>query len=261
MPSFPFSRCARLPFASCLMIGLALTVPATAQDAADPLAERLISARGEVEQLNSELELLREEQRSVLAGLSAQRAELSASVDRQQLLAREAEAKLAEAEARASEAGASGDSLVPLLHQAIDALIAQIRGGLPFQVDQRVDALEEIRTQMTAGTLSPSRAVNRLWASFEDEFRLTRENSLHSQTVELAGERVLADVAKIGSMALYFRTQDGRVGQATQAGGEWRFVEITQANQRAQVLALFDALRKQIRVGFFELPMVAGGSR
>ncbi len=244
-----------------LALSLAFALPAIAQGGADPLAERLIQLRGEVEQINGELELLREEQRTVLAGLNAQRAELAASVDRQQLLAREAAAKLAEAEARAAEAGASGDALTPLLLAAVDALSASVRAGLPFKIEERLAELDGFRTQLGNGSLSPARGVNRLWAFYEDEFRLTRENGLHSQTLQVGDERVLADVAKLGAMALYFRTQDGRYGRAERAGTGWRFVELTDRADQQRVVALFDALRKQIRSGWFELPLAAGGGR
>jgi hypothetical protein len=242
----------RLAFALALLLASA---PLLAQSAADPLTDRLIRLRSEVEQVNSELELLREEQRTTLAGLAAQRAELSASVDRQQLAAREAQRKLDEANARVAAAGASGDGLRPLLDAAVDGLAAQIAAGLPFKREERLAELEAFRVQVGNGSLPPARAVNRLWAFFEDEFRLTRENSLQSQTIELDGERLLADVAKLGSMALYFRTQDGRVGQAVAADGGWRFVATADAVAQQQIRALFDALRKQIRQGYFELPL------
>ncbi len=229
--------------------------------AEDPLTERLIALRGEVEQLNTDLGLLREEQRSVLAGLNAQRAELAASVDRQGLMVREAQSKLSEAEVRAVEAGASGDSLTPLLLDAIAALSAQVSSGLPFKVEERLAELESFRTQLQNGTLGPSRGVNRLWAFFEDEFRLTRENSMHPQTIALGNERVLADVAKLGSMALYFRTQDGRLGQAQRTAAGWSFVEATEKDTQLRIAAVFDALGKQIRSGFFELPLVAGAGQ
>jgi len=249
-------RTARVGLCLALLAGIA---PLHAAN--DPLTERLIALRGEVEQLNSDLGLLREEQRSVLAGLNAQRAELAASVDRQGLLVREAQSKLAEAEGRAVEAGASGDSLTPLLLDAIAALSAQVSTGLPFKVEERLTELEGFRTQLQNGTLSASRGVNRLWAFFEDEFRLTRENSMHPQTIALGNERVLADVAKLGSMALYFRTQDGRLGQAQRTANGWSFVAATDKETKLRIAAVFDALGKQIRSGYFELPLVAGGAQ
>jgi hypothetical protein len=236
------------------------SAPAAAQDAADELAQGLIRLRGEVEQLNSELELLREEQRVALAALNQQKAELSNSVDRQQLLAREAEQKLADKQAEIEAMGLSGDALRPALISAAESLKSYIRAGLPFKVDERIGELDAFRTQLENGSLPAQRGVNRLWAFFEDEFRLSRDNSLHSQTIDLGGERVLADVAKLGSMALYFSTRDGRIGQARRQGDGWAFVEITDSGQQAQVRALFDALNKQIRQGWFVLPMTAAGA-
>lgn len=250
LPSASAPRVARLA-----LVLLVAGLPARAQSDADALAQGLIRLRGEVEQLNSELELLREEQRTSLAALAAQRAELAAAAERQQLVAREARQKL---EARAQDsgaAGAAGDGLKPVLLDATDALAAHVRAGLPFKTEERLGELEAFRTQLENGTLSPQRAVNRLWAFYEDEFRLTRENGLHAQTIALGDERVLADVAKLGAMALYFQTQDGRLGQARRAGSAWRFEVHDDEATRQQVAALFDALRKQIRQGYFELPL------
>lgn len=241
-----------LPLALLLAAGPVL---AAAEGAG--LAERLIALRGEVEQLNSELELQRDEQRTILSGLAAQKAELNASVDRQKLAARDAEAKLTAAKETASQAGASGDALQPVLLRAIDGLQTQIKSGLPFKIDERSAELDALRTDMQNGSLPAARAANRLWAFFEDEFRLTRENALHNQTIEVDGERVLAEVAKIGAMALYFRTPDGRYGQAVKSGDRWQFRLTDNAESSAQIAQLFDALRKQIRQGYFELPVLA----
>ena len=230
--------------------------------AQQPLAERLIALRGEVEQLNNELELLREEQRTTLAGLNAQQAELRASVDRQQLAAAEARRKLDEASAAASAAGASSDTLKPKLLEAVDALTQSVRSGLPFRVDERLGELAQFRSEIESGSVPAPRAVNRLWAFYEDEFRLTRDNSLSAQTIQIGDERVLADVAKVGSMVLYFRTADGRVGRAMAAEGRWSFQPEANPVEQTRIRVLFDALGKQIRQGYFELPVArAGGAR
>lgn len=236
-------------------------VPVWAQTDVDELAQGLIRLRGEVEQLNGELELVREEQRSTLASLNAQKAELSAAAERQQLAAREAREKLQRQEAERADSGAGAARLAPILLAAAEALEAQVRAGLPFKTEERLGEIASFRTQLANGTLSPPRAVNRLWAFYEDEFRLTRENGLHTQTIALDEERVLAEVAKLGSMALYFRTPDGRLGQARRAGAGWNFVAFEDEQQRRQVAALFDSLRKQIRQGYFELPLLAGSPR
>lgn len=259
MSSFPAARSRAL--CGALLLALAAAPALAAPPDADPLAQNLIRLRSEVEQLNGELGLLREEQRSTLAALNAQRAELDATLQRQQLAAREARQKLQAQQQAGATSGVAGDVLKPVLLAAADALAAQIRAGLPFKTEERLAELDAFRSQLGNGTLPPARAVNRLWAFFEDEFRLTRENALQAQTIVLGQERVLADVARLGAMALYFQTRDGRVGQAVAEGAQWRFVLLEQETQQQQVRALFDALRKQIRQGWFELPLLAGGAR
>ncbi len=235
-----------------------LTVIASAQEA-ETLAQGLVTLRAEVEQLNSELELAREEARTTLAGLSAQRAELQAQVDRQNLAAREQQERLAQARERLADAGVEGAELKPVLLAAVDAIDGHIRATLPFKQDERRAALAELRARIDGDTVPPHRAANQIWAFVEDELRLTRENGIFSQTIDLDGERVLADVAKVGNMLLYFRSSDGRVGRLVQTGEGWRYVEVGNSVDRTRIANLFDAYRKQIRQGWFELPLAGGG--
>lgn len=237
----------------------ALLLPATIASAqeAENLAEELVKLRTEVEQLNSELDLAREEARTTLAGLTAQKTELQGQLDRQQLATQEQAQKLEEARGKVAEAGIEGAELKPVLIDAVDAIDRHIRATLPFKRDERLAALNDLRTRIANDTVPPHRAANQVWAFVEDELRLTRENGTFSQTIELDGERVLADVAKVGNILLYFRTSDGRVGRLAQTGGDWRYVQVTDSGDVARINALFDAYRKQIRQGWFELPLAA----
>lgn len=252
----------RLPLAAALF--LTPLAPLAAQDSSSPgaLAESLIKLRSEVEQLNTEVESTRQDARSQMAALAAQRAELQAQVGRAELNVRKLREDLAKKEAGASAAGVAGDALKPVILSALDTLRQSIASGLPFKQAERLAELDELKRQIESGTLAPPRAANRLWAFFEDEFRITRENGIYSQTISLEGEEVLADVAKVGSMMLFFRLSDGRLGQARRAGSAWRFEVISDAEDQKRVLAYFDSLGKQIRQGWFELPnAMAGGAQ
>ena len=223
-------------------------------DEATRLAKSLISLRGEVEQLNGELETVRTEQRTTLQGLAAQKAELEAQLERQQVQLTELEGRHAERSAAATEATTQSAGLSPVLLESIARLRTYVAGSLPFKTAERLASLDEIRALIENGTLPPTRAANRLWAYVEDELRLTRETGLYRQTVALGNEQVLAQVAKVGSMMLFYRTDDGRVGSAVRGASGWRFAPIDDEENRARVLALFDSLDKQIRQGYFELP-------
>ncbi|MCE3001488.1 MAG: DUF3450 domain-containing protein [Xanthomonadaceae bacterium] len=246
---------------AALALALAALLPAVApaQDATE-LPQRLIALRGEVESLNSELELLREEQRTTLLGLAQQKAELENNLKRQQLAQQEARDKVARLDAERVVVGAAGDALTPVMLSAIEALRAQVAAGLPFKTDERLAVLDEIRDGLTTGQLPPHRAANRLWAFHEDEFRVVRETGLHQQTIRLGDEQVLAQVAKVGAVMLLFKAPDGRLGAARRAASGWTWEESTDKADQQRIAALFDALDKQIRQGYFELPAALAAS-
>ncbi len=102
--------------------------------------------------------------------------------------------------------------------------------------------------------MTAQRGINRLWAFIEDELRISRENAIYSQSVSIDGRNVLVDVAKLGSVMMFFRTRDMEYGRAVYTAAGWRFELLTSSKQQEQVALLFDSLRKQIRQGYFELP-------
>lgn len=244
-------------------VGLAATLalagtPALAQqgerDDLDALADELVRLRGEVESLSERLAETRARHRTEMQSLSAQRGDLEATLRQEQLRIRQLEQDLAENRERAREAGIAGDELVPVAGAAIDDLEQHVRNGIPFKVGDRINALEEIRSSLESGAQPASRIINRVWSFYQDELRLTSENGLYSQTIPLGGDEVLADIAKLGTVALYFTTKEGVAGQAIERNGNWSFVELDSGADIDRVRDLFDSLQKQIRTGFFTLP-------
>jgi hypothetical protein len=181
MSRFP----ARRVVVPTLLLALALGAAAGPSVAADETAElsrRLIALRGEVENLNAELELVREEQRTTLAGLAQQKAELEANLKRQEVAAREARDRLARFAGETAASGVAGDALKPVLLATLDRLVGYVGAALPFRTEERLATIAELRTQIENGTLPPHRAANRVWGLFEDELRITRETGLYKQT-------------------------------------------------------------------------------
>ncbi len=241
------------------MVALAmmLAVPgmAAAQDGTER-AERLAALRGEVEELNHALRLDEAALGSRLQTLDLARTELEVQIRQEELQLAQLELQIDATRAEVSADGEASHVLVPSVKAGLAGLRPIIEEGLPYRTAERLAVLDELQTGLEAGTLAPHRAASRLWQTYEDELRLGRENALDRQTIVLEGEEVLVDVARIGLVALFFRTADDRVGWAEQAGGRWGFVEATDRTAKAHVLELFDALDKQIRVGAFTLPGV-----
>ncbi len=220
----------------------------------DTLAQRLIQARADVEELQSELDIQREEHKGKMAYLSAQITELEANQEREELRIRQLEQELDKLRTDAQSAGVDADSLQPVVLAVADKLRSVVSQSIPFKRQERLAELDEVVTQMEAGVNTPQRSINRLWAFIEDELRISRENAIYSQTIQLSGQPVLVDVAKLGSVVLYFRTRDNRYGLARPLNDDWSWQVVNSASQQEQIAALFDALRKQIRQGYFELP-------
>ncbi len=232
--------------------------PAYADDA---MAQRLADLRREVEQLHDEVSTEQEAIRSRARGLEAERADLEAQIRRETLRIEQLERIAAEERAALEAGGAQGDVLVPVVTDGLGKIEASIREGLPYRTAERVAAVQELRASLTAGNVRPEQAAIRTWQLIEDELRLTRENALDRQVIPLDGKDVLVEVGRIGMVALTWRAEDGRVGHAVRDGAGWRFAELTAPDDVARVLDLHDALLKQIRTGWFELPGATVGVR
>jgi hypothetical protein len=210
--------------------------------------------RGQVDQLQNELNLKREEHKNRMTYLTAQLTEMEAGRDREALRVRQLEQELEQMREQVAAAGATSETLAPIVLQYVDQLRLQVRTGFPFKVGERMAELDEMETQLNSGVITAHRAFNRLWAFVEDELRITRENAIYTQSINLHGENVLVDVAKLGNAMMYFRTRDLQYGRAVETAQGWRFEVLDSAADQELVARLFDSLRKQIRQGYFRLP-------
>ena len=252
------------------MLGLKVLIPVlatlwatTGALSAPPsdLASDLARLRTDVEALHAELELERESQRSELRTLAQQKAEVEAELRR----AERRTAKLTQAYDKLKEdadaASATRASFGPTWERCA-AIVKQLLGqSLPFKKAERIGGVDTLLSQVKEGKLAAPTALARLWGVVEDELRLSRETGLYRQTIELDGQRVLADVVKVGMVMLFFQTADGRVGKAVGAGERFRYelfdTSSPESAAEAQgVVALFDAMKKGIKTGFFELPNI-----
>ncbi|MGD9264901.1 MAG: DUF3450 family protein [Lysobacterales bacterium] len=236
----------------CLM----LATGAYAQQSPDPLAERLVTLRGQVDTLQSELDIRREEHKNRMVYLTAQLTELEASRDREALRVTKLRDDLAEMREEIERGGLDSNALQPFVLDQVDVLRDQISRGLPFKTGDRLAELDELATQLQNGVITAQRGINRLWAFVEDEIRISKENAIYSQSITIDGRNMLVDVAKLGSVMMFFRTRDLDYGRAVYGPQGWRFEMLESNADKEKVAVLFDSLRKQIRQGYFELPAV-----
>ncbi len=234
--------------------GALLVMTASAQESQETLAERLVELRGQVDELQSQLDIRRDEHKNRMAYLTAQLAELEASRDREALRVSQMQENLEEMRGKIAGDDVSSVALLPFAQEQIASLRLHITGGFPFKTVERLAELDDLDSQLSNGVITAQRGINRLWAFIEDEIRISKENAIYSQSVLIDGRNVLVDVAKLGSVMMFFRTRDMEYGRAVHTPGGWRFEILTSSDDQEQVARLFDSLRKQIRQGYFELP-------
>lgn len=237
------------------LIIIAMYAPKVMADSLDNLARSLAKIRGEVEELQSQLDLEKENHNSRIAALSSQLADLSVEERRQKVSIEKLHQSIEQLTVDSKEAERSGENLKPELLNFLSEYKRHVQNGLPFRVEDRIKAIEELENNVASKLVDPKKAVNQTWSLIEDEIRLSKENGIYQQTILLNDEKVLVDIAKLGTVFLYFQTRDNRAGMAQRIDNSgWKFVLIDSSKDKERIAKLFDALKKQIRQGYFELP-------
>ena len=219
------------------------------------MAKSLAKIRREVETLQTQLDIEKEKHANQITALSSQLADLSVEERRQKTAIEKLEHTLEKLSQASKQAEQSGEQLKPILLKVLAAYKHYVLTGFPFKIEDRIKAINTLEDNLTNQLVDPNKAVNQAWALIEDEIRLSKENGLYQQTISLDGEKVLADVAKLGTVFLFFQTRDNRAGMARKSeNGAWKFEAASATGDIQRIAKLFDALKKQIRQGYFELP-------
>lgn len=221
------------------------------------LSEKLVALRGEVDDLSSELQQLRDEHTLEMRGLLTQKNSIQSLIKQEDTEIVRLQEAMIENKKRISDLGADKESIKESLLLETERLKAYVKSGLPFKVNERLKSIDDYAGSLQADVLSSHKATNTLWSLIEDELKLTRNNGLYRQTVNLDGKEHLAHVAKIGMVMMYFRIDndqgDHQYGMYKKAGSNWH-TKIVTGGDASKVKRLFDALEKQIHIGYFELP-------
>lgn len=219
------------------------------------LAKTLAKIRGEVETLQTQVDAEKEKHSSKMTALASQLADLSVEERRQKLSIEKLQHSIEKMGANARQAEQSGERLKPVLLQILSDYKRHIQSSFPFKIEDRLKAVRDIENNVNNQLVDPNKAVNQTWALIEDEIRLSKENGIYQQTIPLEGEKVLVDIAKLGTLFLLFQTRDNRSGMVKRTSdGGWKFEILDDTSEVERVKILFDSLKKQIRQGYFEIP-------
>lgn len=223
-------------------------------DTETALVDSIMKLRADVEGLYSQLQEKKENHRAQMKSFAMQKADLESQINRQDTAFKKLHLDVENTRKQMLEASSKNKDLKPLLLAALSSLMQDVERGLPFKKSARMADLEKLRSRIEAGTITPERGLSQVWASYEDALRLTRENGVFKQEIELDGQSHLSDVAKLGSVMMFFRTPDDRLGYVEKSGDGYNYHISESEEEQRQISTLFDAIKKQIRSGYFHLP-------
>ncbi|MBN2496954.1 MAG: DUF3450 family protein [Deltaproteobacteria bacterium] len=243
-------------FAAVVTAGVCIGLCGQALAGSADYGKKLAKLRAEVDELESRLDRIRSAARAERLSLETQKGDLEVLLRKEQVRAETLRRMRAKQLAERRKAESWSARLVEPARESAGRLRELVLRSLPFKRQERLDAVDEILAGLEGPRADPALALSRLWQLLEDELKLTAESGLHRQVIQLEGERSLVEVARLGMGVLYFRTEDDRLGWAVPgSGGRYAFEVLRDEKRREALEALFEALRKQIRSGYFELPL------
>jgi len=225
-----------------------------ASTSVENMAESLMKLRAEVVSLDSQIEDEKDEFKASMKSLIMEKNELDTSIAREELSHKRLTKDLEKIKKQIADQSKNSEGLKPIVLHTITKIEEHINNEIPFKVNDRLNDIKRISEQLESALITPQKALVQVWNSYSDMIRMSKENAAFKQTIVLDGKEILAQVARVGSVMMYFKTPDDRVGYVTKSGGSYTYLESVEKEQKEQILTLFDAFKKQIRSGYFTLP-------
>jgi hypothetical protein len=243
-------------FRKLISIPAVLAISGTMLHAAndDSMVKSIMELRSDVEALYTQIDANKEAYKAQMKSYALQISDNEAQINREETTFKLTQQNIEKVEQKLAEGGNATEDLTPMVTEAISALKKEIRSGIPFKVEERVAGLEQIAKDLENKSITQEKALALTWASYDDALRLTKEIGQFKQEITIEGKPTMAKIAKVGSVMMFFSTPDDKVGYVKQNGKTYEYVVTEDGDEREQIVALFDALQKQIRTGYFTLP-------
>jgi len=220
----------------------------------EDMVKSIMNLRGDVESLYTQIDENKEAYKAQMKSLALQSTDTDAQINRKSTSIKLADLELQKLKLKIANTSTENFELTPLIDEIYTRLENTIKTGIPFKIQQRLSGIKKIRNELDDKTITPERALALLWASYDDNIRLTKEIGVFKQHIEIQNTKILAKIAKLGSTMLFFQAPDERVGYAQKQNNKYIYKVLNKEEDVKQIKALFDALNKQIRTGYFSIP-------
>lgn len=218
------------------------------------VSQDLVKIRQQIESLHNEINYEKDTYKDQMRSYSNQKSDLDVRISRTDLNIKELERELKKL-VDSRKAGNQGyEQLTPLLKNSIATIREVVSTSLPFKLEERSQALDDIETRLDANLITPNKAANQLWAFVEDELMLGKSTGIYNDTIKLNGEEKLVKVLRIGKIAMFYKTNDEHFGVIRKESGSWQQTDLDDSESVTQLEQLFESFSKNIRNGQYVTP-------
>jgi len=135
------------------------------------------------------------------------------------------EEELASLESQLAQIDRTQQEFVPNMLEALDALDQFVERDLPFRIDERRAAVDELRELMGKANVTTAEKYRRLMERFQTEMEYGRTIDTYRGDLEIEGESRSVRFLRIGRVALMYQTLDQqRTGRWNPDANAWESV-------------------------------------
>ncbi|MBU0675020.1 MAG: DUF3450 domain-containing protein [Proteobacteria bacterium] len=145
------------------------------------------------------------------------------------------------------------DEIEVLLGNLIDRIEAHSSAGLPMLMEERNARIALLRALLDDSQIGIAEKYRRTMEAVLIEVEYARTVEVYQQTIEVTGDRLTANVLRIGSAALFYQSPDGqKVGRYSGPGRGW---EPLPAKFAADIGRAMEVARHQRAAEIIDLPV------
>ncbi|MEE4218702.1 MAG: DUF3450 domain-containing protein [Xanthomonadales bacterium] len=212
------------------------------------------ASQQKIDQLSREARNMLEEYRKLLDGTEYQ----AAYTRELEELQRSQEERLDELREQIAQVRITQQRIVPLMRSMADALQQFVVLDLPFQQDERLIAVMELKERLRQPDISVSAKFRILLEAYQVEQAYGGNVESWRGPLAFDGEDLSVEFLRVGRVALYFQTLDGRLsGYWDTAEQDWVLLDESYNRDLARALRV---AQNQVAPQLLQLPLpVVGG--
>ena len=232
-----------------------LTLSVASADSWEGLVKKLTETRADIESLAKEADSVQREKQADLDQWVQRKTEAEAQVDREKLRRLQMTEKLKRLESRVRVSGKSDPQAQKKLLGWISRFDGSVQDSIPFNRDTRLQTLRRLRERAERGQEPMEFVFADFWNFAESELKMAQSNEYKVVDVELGGKKRKCEVARLGLMALFVVTPDGKTLKAVRGASGWTWQDIETAPEQDSILTLVKNLKNKNDTGLYRLPV------